>query len=224
MRTGEKNFCLSRLQSGLQYIYELDITQNIDDYLITSELLLQQFDTGSTNRMAREKLLVFEDEEGLNLSLYIDETVLSHFERYNPFEQMDNHNMQEFCLVLEGISHFIYLVWNASYDRSVSLIEMELQAEIDKFIMLLHCLDQQAYIPARGQLTRLLFESNNYHADLSPEESKRYREATFYARKYCQRLEVQYADLRNRSGLLAELRKFYRLTCREKMRRILRPH
>ena len=44
--------------------------------------------------------------------------------------------MECFCLALEGVSHFLYLIWNASFDRSVTLLEMELQAEIDKFVML----------------------------------------------------------------------------------------
>lgn len=213
-----------RLQNGLQHIYELDIAQNIDDYVITSEALVQRLDTGRFNRVAREKLLVYEDADGLNLSLYLDQKVLSHFDMHNPFERLDDRNVQEFCLVLEGISHFIYLVWNASFDRPVTLLEMELQAEVDKFIILMGCLEQQSETPARRQLMRLLFESNSYHADLSHEELKRYRDATFYARKYCQQLEEQYFGRGDRGGLLAELRRFYRLTRWEKMRRIHQPH
>jgi hypothetical protein len=173
---------------------------------------------------AREKLLVHEDEEGLNLSIYIDADVLGNIASHNPFERLDEQNIQEFCLVLEGISHFIYLVWNASHDRSVTLLEMELQAEVDKFIMLMDCLEQQARLPARGQLARLLFESNQYHQDLSHEQSKRYRDASLYASKYCRRLELKYPGLHNRKAMLAELRRFYRLTRREKMRRILQSH
>ncbi len=186
---------------------------------------MQQLDTGSSNRNAREKLLVLEDEEGLKLSLYIDKKVLGHFERHNPFDQLDDLNVQEFCLILEGISHFIYLVWNAAYDRPVSLMEMELQAEIDKFIMLMHCLWSCRRIRLRAGSWRVYCLIRTATTPtLSAEELKRYRDATNYARKYCQQLEVQYADQRNRTGLLAKLRKLYRLTCREKLRRILQPH
>lgn len=185
---------------------------------------MQYLHTGKDNQETREKLLVYEDEEGLNLSLYLDENVLSHFDRHDPFEQLDEQNIQEFCLVLEGISHFIYLVWNASHDRSVTLLEMELQAEIDKFIMLTDCLEQQTTAPMQSQLLRLLFESNRYHADLDYEQAKRYRDATAFARRYCQRLKARYPGRRNRNGLLAELRRFYRLRRREKLRQTLLPH
>ncbi|MEX2352916.1 MAG: hypothetical protein WD709_01920 [Gammaproteobacteria bacterium] len=215
---------LSRIQGSLQDIYELDIAHNVNDYLVTSRAWMQQVDSGASNKHAREKLLIHEDEQGLNLSLYLDETILTQFGRHNPLEQLDHRNIQEFCLALEGISHFIYLVWNASYDRTVTLLEMELQAEVDKFIMLMNCLELQSCSPAPGQLTRLLFESNRYHEDLSGEEQKRYREATFYAKKYCQHLESHYSGRQNRAGLLMELRRFYRLNKPGKLKQIIRSH
>lgn len=190
---------------------------------MTNRILAQQLNSGLSNGLAREKLFVHEDEEGLNLSLYLDQQVLNLIDRHNPLEQLDDGNIQEFCLVLEGISHFIYLVWNASHGRPVTLMEMELQAEIDKYIFLTGFL-RQPHVPARRQLLRLLFESNSYHADLSREELRRYRDATSYARRYCQRLDAQYLGRCDRGGLLAELRRFYRLSRRDKVRRILQPH
>lgn len=211
---------LSRLQFDLQDIYELDIAHNIDNFLVTSKSLLNTLHSSHFNSKAKEKLLIYEDEEGLNLSLYLDQHVLDHYVRHDPLERLDHHNVQEFCLVLEGISHFLYLVWNASYDRCVTLLEMELQAEVDKFIMLLDCMEHQSNAPAPGQLSRLLFEGNIYHHDLSQEESRRYRQASHYAKKYCQHLEERYLGQGNRDGLLSELRKFYRLTKPGKLGRI----
>jgi len=208
----------------LQDIYELDITHDVNDYLITNKAVLQQLDTGSTNRTALEKVLVREDAGSLNLSLYLDEKILENFDEYDPQQYLDHRNIQEFCLALEGISHFVYLIWNASYDRSVTLMEMELQAEVDKYIMLMSYMEQQSNLPLPGQLTRMLFESNIYHADLSAEEQKRYRDATLYARKYCQWLEIRYSGRHNRARLLAELRRFYRLTKRGKLQQISGPH
>lgn len=185
---------------------------------------MRNLDTGHSNNSAREKLLVLEDEEGLNLSLYLDEKLLNHYLRHDPLDRLGQHNVQEFCLVLEGISHFLYMVWNASYDRSVTLLEMELQAEVDKYIMLLECLERQSVNPVPGQLSRLLFEANIYHDDLSPEEHRRYRQASDYAMRYCRELEKRFLYGGNRDGLLLELRRFYRLTKRGKLDRIGQSH
>ena len=185
---------------------------------------MRNLDTSRSNNGTREKLLVFEDEEGLNLSLYLDEKLLNHFLQHDPLDRLGQHNVQEFCLVLEGISHFLYLVWNATFDRSVTLLEMELQAEVDKYIMLLECFERQSANPVPGQLSRLLFEANNYHEDLSPEEHKRYRQASSYAMRYCRELEKRYLSGGSRESLLAELRRFYRLTKRGKLDRISQSH
>ena len=214
---------LERLQCGLQDIYELDIAHKVDDFLVTSNTLLSQLNTGNSNNNAREKLLVIEDDDGLNLSLYLDEKLLNHYIRHDPLDRLGQHNVQEFCQVLEGISHFLYLVWNATYDRSVTLLEMELQAEVDKYIMLLECMERQSVSPVPGQLSRLLFEGNVYHEDLSHEEHRRYRQATSYAMRYCRELEKRFLS-GSREGLLSELRRFYRLTKQGKLDRICQSH
>jgi hypothetical protein len=196
----------------------------VNDFLVTNNALMRSLGTGNTNNSAREKLFVFEDDEGLNLSLYLDEKLLKHYMRYDPLDSLGHHNVQEFCLVLEGISHFLYLVWNASYDRSVTLLEMELQAEVDKYIMLLKCFERQSASPLPGQLSRLLFEANIYHEDLSHEEHRRYREASSYAMRYCRELEKRFLCGGSREGLLSELRRFYRLTKQGKLDRICQSH
>lgn len=198
----------------------MTLAHDVSDFLISNANQAKMLDVNRSNQGAKEKLLVQEENDSLNLSLYLDQKVLDRFENQDPFVHLDQHNLQEFCLVLEGISHFIYLVWNAGFDRSVTLLEMELQAEVDKFIMLMTCLDQQSNPPAPGQLMRLLFETGTYHTDLSREELQRYQDANFYARKYCSRLETLYPGAGNRHRLVAELRRFYRLGKWEKLRRI----
>lgn len=215
---------LSTLQSRLQAVYEIELEQQAGDYLVTCATLARQLDQSRLNEHAREKLLLLEDEEGLNLSLYIDAEVFERLQGPDPFESLDPSNLEEFCLVLEGLSHFIYLGWHALRDRPVTLLEMELQAEVDKYIILLHWLESHDTRMRPGQLTRLLFESNRYHPDLGHEQTRRYFEANRYAMRYCLHLEARFGGLRDRNGLLAELRRFYRLGQQGKVRRIEQPH
>ncbi len=215
---------LTQLQTDLQSIYELDVDHNIENFVLTNKSIANHFCQLSSNLNTRERLLVHQDEEGLNLSLYLEKELLDYYLHSNPLSNLGGHNIQEFCIVLEGISHFLYLVWNASYDRSVTLLEMELQAEVDKFIMLIDCLERQSIPSTAGQVTRLLFENNIYHSDLSGEELQRYIYAARYARQYCRRLEECYVGQGDRRGLLSELRKFYRLTKPGKLDRINQHH
>lgn len=211
---------LTLMQENLQSIYELEVAHNIQDFLITNRELARLLDTNRSLDGAREKLLVYEDEDGLNLSLYLDEEVAGLFDEVHYHEQLDRQKLEEFCLALEGISHFLYLTWNATHDRAVTMMEMELQAEVDKFILLSRYFRERSLDPSPGQLRRLLFESAAYHESLDHEERKRYYDASEYAHKYCRNLESRYFNERGKEPLLNELRRFYRLNKRDKIDRI----
>jgi len=101
-------------------------------------------------------------------------------------------------------------------------MEMELQAEVDKFILLSRYFRERSLDPSPGQLRRLLFESADYHASLDHKERKRYYDASQYAHKYCRDLESRYFNDRGEGPLLNELRRFYRLNMRDKLKRIKR--
>ena len=45
--------------------------------------------------------------------------------------------LQDFLLAVEGVSHFVYLVHRARQERPVSAVELELQAEVDKYLVAL---------------------------------------------------------------------------------------
>lgn len=213
---------LRRMQENLQSIYELDISHDVHDYLITSAELARVLDNGAAHATAREKLLVHEDEEGLSLSLYLDQSIAERFSGRHYPEELNRDNLEAFCLALEGISHFVYMTWNASHDRPVTLLEMELQAEIDKFVLLSGYYAGRDGAPAPGQLRRLLFRSASYHDSLGHAERRRYYDANRYAHAYCQRLESRFFHNRGAAPLLNELRRFYRLNKTDKIDRISR--
>ena len=51
---------------------------------------------------------------------------------HDPRERLDDGNLPDFLLALEGVSHFVYIAHRARLERSVSAVELELQAEVDK--------------------------------------------------------------------------------------------
>ena len=140
----------------------------------------------------------------------------------DPHDCLHDGNLADFCTALEGVSHFLYLAWNATQGRSVSCVELEMQAEVDKYITLATMLEQQRNQPVPTELHPWLFQYVNFDSNLAETELIRYRDANHYAGKYCSRLESRYIRARDfRSGsLINELRRFYRLSLRDKIRRI----
>lgn len=211
---------LTRLQRILERIYEVQITHDVDDFLITDPALARRIDNGQNARDIEEKLLVSQDGDNVDLALYVNQTIVECLAEDDPVEQLHEGNLVAFCTALEGVSHFLYLIWNAVFDRRITQLELEMQAEVDKYVSIatLVAAQQRGRVPTR--LHRWLFDNPSFDPVLSEDELIRYRDANHYAGKYCFQLENRY--LRPRDGyngdMLNDLRRFYRLTLRDKIR------
>jgi hypothetical protein len=112
-------------------------------------------------------------------------------------------------LAVEGVSHFIYAVCCAKADRPVSQIELELQAEVDKYVTCL--LVTEPELEVSSALRQRLFGDAEYEPDLDHEEATRYRAANDNAQRYAAWLEDTFVARRRIPEMLGELRRFYRL-------------
>jgi hypothetical protein len=119
--------------------------------------------------------------------------------------------------VAEGVSHFLYVAHTAAHGRTVSLLELEAQAEVDKFaVCLLHRWGEGVGAWAEELLERL-FQRVSYRERLSPQERWRYQEANRLSRLFCTRL-MGHVTGRRLDRLLGDLRYAYRLGAEAKLR------
>ncbi len=213
---------LDYFQERLQDIYEIDVKHRAHDFLISDAILVDMLLGNKPSVPAKEKLLIAEHAEGMDLSLYISEDVIAHIESAHPIELLISGKHSEFCLILEGVSHFLYLVWNAKHYRQVTLFEMELQAEIDKFIFLHAYYSDETENNNSSGIRNWLFESHSYNDNLNNDELTRYEQANYYAGKYCMGLQQQFRLSGENKDLLNELRRFYRFSRADKLRYINR--
>jgi hypothetical protein len=195
---------LSRLQRGLEVLYRVETNLQVDAFVINEE----QRRSAGVARAPREQLLMREEDGELGLALFVDGAALANLERNDPNRRLDDTNFADFCLALEGVSHFVYLALCAAGHRRVSALELELQAEVDKFVC---CgLLQGGAIEGR-QLRRRLYQDFHFAEDLAGDELHRYRTANAEADRYAGGLERRFV-LRDRvPDMLAELRRFYRM-------------
>ncbi len=211
---------LSLLQQLLQRLYHLDVEERIDDFVITDRRLAHIL--RGRDREVPEELLVMATGDTLELSLYLDAGLLAQQQAGEPLRRLRQTQLNGFCALLEGVSHFLYLVTRARESRAVTRLEMELQAEVDKYAVLGYLLKAQRQGTLPGWLPRRLFEAVSYHADLDAEERTRYTTANAYARRYCRRLQRRFQWAWNGTELLRELRAFHRLDQPRKLRHINR--
>jgi hypothetical protein len=208
---------LGNLQGWLTDFYALEIAYDVRDFLITDEKLARALDRGG--RENEEKLLIAEDNGEAAISLYLRQELLDRLVVNDPTARLDARNLADFWTALEGLSHFTYFVHRASNDRAVTLLEMELQAEVDKFIATAALLRRQGERPPR-QLHEWLFAQAKFAAELSADEQERYAQANHYAAKYCRKLWPRLTSSGGWDATRDELRRFYRLTRNAKIEHI----
>lgn len=184
---------------------------DVRDFLVDAEEVARH-----TARAAREWVLVREREGEVDIGVYVAAEDLARIEAMHPAEAV-TVALPEYCAVLEGISHFILLFRRASRDETVSLLELETQAEVDKYVTAsLHVAPRS---PADAtQLKRRLFGEARLADGLTEAERERYTAAGRLAERYCVHLD----RLGSVDARLAELRRFYRMSGPARMERLRR--
>lgn len=207
---------VSQIQALLEAIYDVRCEARAEGFVVDTEVAVS---LGASGR-ADEELLVCEQEDGgLDMALYLSPALLQRLQPYTQgrLEGLLEHELDGFCQVTEGVSHFLYVVHTAAHGRTVSLLELEAQAEVDKFaVCLLQRWGEGVGTWARELLYRL-FHQVSYRERLSPQERWRYEEANRLSHNFCQRL-MRHTHHRRLERLLAELRYAYRLGAEAKLR------
>jgi hypothetical protein len=212
---------LASLQGALTEIYDLPATPDVRDFLMSDRAGLSTVDAP---RASDEQLIVAEEGDTLSMALYIDAAVLARLERCDPFSGLTQHNLADYLTVAEGVSHFVYVAWNTGYDKPVTLLELELQAEVDKYVLCAWLLREQGAGRFPRELHRVLFERARLDPVAAAGRIGLYHTASDYAARFCRRVAALLERRRNgvARDLMAELRRFYRWGNMRKMRHIER--
>jgi hypothetical protein len=204
---------LAALQGALAEIYDLPAVPAVGEFLMTDRSDLHAY---SEARVSDEQLIVAADGDTLSLALFIDGAVLARLAQHDPFAALDQGNIADYLTVAEGVSHFVYVAWNAGHDKPVTLLELELQAEVDKYVLGAWLLREQGAGRFPRELHRALFDRARVDPAAAGGRANLYRTASNYAARFCRRVAASLASsAQNRKRgatreLLAELRRFYR--------------
>ncbi|MGB5246173.1 MAG: hypothetical protein WBN34_06470, partial [Woeseia sp.] len=201
---------LCDLQNYLSGIYRADPGCAVTDYLVTDPTLAAILGRGNLVPQTEESVLLSEDGNNLDLCLFLDQQLLDRLAGENPLEALRAPRLRDVWTVLEGVSHFNYLVWNARRDRKVTLMELEMQAEVDKFVSTWLLANSQANCDFGHLLHSWLFGEVRFNPALDATQRQRYEIANRYASSFCHGL------LKRMNGdsafCIDELRHFYRMS------------
>jgi hypothetical protein len=214
---------LNQLQALIGRLYDVDMNYDVYDFLVTDRRDLQGAAPVNDARALDEELLLAESPDGAGIALYLDAGLLRRLEGDDPVGELTESNLADYCTALEGVSHFVYSTWRLHRDLPVSLLELETQAEVDKYAVTVFLLADQQGGDYPAQVHARLFDRVSFDARLEPDQYQRYRTAHRCAAHYCRRLERRFVSRGQAriEALVRELRKFYRLGSAAKLQHAL---
>jgi hypothetical protein len=201
------------VQRRLEALYALEAQAPVTDFMLSEEEAAAYPGGGS-------RTLVTQRGDQVALGVVLERETFVLLAGADPRVRLDHGNLGAFCTLTEEVSHFVYLHFCARAPRTVTQLELELQAEVDKYLsaVFLLCLQNDGAVSAR--LRDLLFRRYRLQAPLSAEQAERYRAASALAYRYCSWLESRYLRPSRLPDLAREARRFYRLGQRDKLERI----
>lgn len=182
-----------KMQQALERLYRLDRVANVGDFVRGAE-------AGE-----REALLVRQGSDGaLEVSVLLPRLA----RRPRPGEEGVETDLDTLCQIIEGVSHFVYLAECARAGRTATQLELELQAEVDKWVVLAASMrgfdaDRSASLRSR------LYERVVFMHDPESELGERYRVANEAAHGFVRRLEREYVDRARFGELQSALWRFF---------------
>lgn len=201
---------LASIQAHIQSLYDLNLDYRVEDFLVTDPRFPGRVQDDATRRDCEEKLLFCESDGELLMSLYLDESLIDTMRGADPYERLESAHLREFCTAVEGVSHFVYLAFNATHERPVSQLELELQAEVDKYFVVWNLSERQGRQVGGDALSHWLFDRCRFDPALQGGEQRRYRRANRLARAFCKRVRSMPSDAGREAAMVRELRRFYR--------------
>jgi hypothetical protein len=179
----------ARTQRLLVAYYGLDPQPDVDEFVVTGQ--------------GRERLIIQPEHDAvaLVLQLPVDSTGVR-----GPVD------LDRLCQLIEGVSHFVLVAERARRELPTTALELELQAELDKFVVLSGAAaDHGGDWPSARAMRRRLFDCVRFIHPQGTELGDRYRLAHRLALRMVKVFERKCVSVAQRTRMRRDLRRFYRL-------------
>ncbi|MFO0639360.1 MAG: hypothetical protein U0183_09105 [Polyangiaceae bacterium] len=184
-----------RVKAGLSRLYRLGELPHVGDFVTLAE------------GEEREAVFVRDAGDALEIELRVPKLAA----------ESDTRALDPLCQIIEGVSHFVYLAARAERKRETTQLELEIQAEVDKYVVLAHGVSGFSAASSE-RLRRRLYEGVSYVHDEGTHEGERYRVANGAAHRFTERIERKYVGTSRVLAMREELRAFFEMGLEEKLR------
>ena len=182
---------LRPLQQLLETIYDAPTQLDVTDFLFTHRSGLPP---ARRQQAADEEVIVVEEEDCATIGLYLDAGLLQRLQRADPLDACTAATSPTCGRRWKASAISAYLSFKVGHDRPVSQLELELQAEVDKYVVSLWLLREQHPRRFPRELHPLLFTRTRRSADSTRHGTRCIARANRLAARFCSRLERAFAS------------------------------
>lgn len=125
------------------------------------------------------RTLVRETDRGVRATVYFPDAMIRRLERFPPQRGLGDENVQPFAVLIEELDHLLFIAERTRDERPVTLLELELHANVSKHLVLARFLAgrrKRLGAAHRLWLQQQLFDRVRY-CDDDPVVRARYRQA-----------------------------------------------
>lgn len=191
------------VQTALERLYQIEAGTPVDPFLIPA-------DDGE-----RETLFLRQDEAGdLEIALRVpplrDDAV-----------DASGLDIDVLCQIIEGVSHFVMIAERSRVERETTHLELELQAEVDKYVVLATAIARPhgaLDVTRSHRLRAQLYDDVSFEHAETTEIGMRYRLANVTASRFVRRLEREFVTTGRVFEMRGALRRFFSGSQEEKLR------
>ena len=150
---------IEAIQKKLEGIYRLPILPQVRQYLLSPA----QFQSIANAGFDQPQVLYLDEETDASVGIYLGKKIFKNITR-------NNHvfSLQDLCVVAEEVSHFVYLLWSKCNGKRINLLDLEIQAEVDKFLI------TEGMFPDKKSMIEIMFNQIRMRKNLTKDQADRY--------------------------------------------------
>ncbi len=204
---------LERLKRLLERTYGMpEMVDDIGRFVVGDRGYRQLYEGGAAVRAGAStgsgaKTLIRETDDGVRLSIYYPDALIRCLEANPPERGVRECNVDAFATLIEELDHFLCIAERAVHARELSLFELELHANVSKYLVLARFMAGRAGAIGHRRRTWLRHHLLDKEAfcDDDPEVRGRDRDAAHWAGRFLDAFGGV-----ERGQRLAILRRFHR--------------
>ncbi len=215
---------IKELQRKIEKTYVLDTgITNIEQYIVGDrgykEFYAKEKIRTVVNSHSGARVLIRDTGDTLKVSIYYPDALIRELEDNDPRLGIHDENIDLCASFVEELDHFLFIAQNYKLNRPFSLFELELQANVTKYLVIKYFIALQKKSLKLSKFDREyvrhhLFYKRKFDIE-DTSEKKRYEDAGKFGMMY-----TNHIDLLSHEERLRDLRQFSRMSCPSKIRHI----